>query len=192
MLINASKNEYTILEEEAKTPIALNRKKTDELYTILAEKFAEIGNILMYEDDSAEARFLEENVLSDYALDSIDCDTIKNLSADILKLLEKLQNGKDKIPEPEELMTLEDIGFKQEWGSKYFYEKVLEDSDEITIVEELQIKGKPLYRKRTTVWTKIKGGRESKEIIYEDLKLDKKLRKIVKNTKEKIDSKSCN
>lgn len=185
MLINASKKEYTILEEDSKTPVVLDRKKADELYSVLAEKFSEISNILTDAEGTEEEIFLDDKVLSYYTLDSLNYNVLNEISEEIRTLLERLQNGKDKIPTPEDLMVLADIGFKKEWGTDHFYEKVLEDTEEKTVVEELQIKGTPLYRKRTIIWTPIKGGRESKEIIYEDLKLDKTLRKIIKNTKSK-------
>ena len=52
--------------------------------------------------------------------------------------------------------------------------KGVEDTNEKEVVEEVVFLNKILHRKRTIIW---------KEITYESLKVDKRLRTIVENTR---------
>ena len=98
-------------------------------------------------------------------------------------LIQELAENDDDIREELYYTTLKDLGFEPDFHANFRWEKVVEDTNEKEVVEEVVFLNKILHRKRTIIWKEIEHGKSSKEIIYESLKVDKRLRTIVENTR---------
>ena len=68
-------------------------------------------------------------------------------------------------------------------------EKIIEDTDEKEVVEEVLFLDRVIYRRRTTIWEKTSWGKSSKEINYETIRLTNKMKMICENTKREFDIK---
>lgn len=97
---------------------------------------------------------------------------------------ERLAECDDDIPSYEDSETVLDAGYRAEtYGHNAIYVRVIEDSDEREVVEEVVLRDDGvLHRMRTTIWEEVPGGRHSKEIRYEDLPLDERLGRLARNT----------
>lgn len=115
-----------------------------------------------------------------------DEESLLDLKKYLEEIQKELENNDDEVLSEEELINLRDKEFKRIFGYEAvsLWEKVLEDTDEREVVEEISIRDGQIYnhRKRTTEWEKTEYGRTSKEIIYEDLPIDEELRKLARNT----------
>lgn len=112
---------------------------------------------------------------------------LDQLIAEIEQCRIQLHTEDDYIPSYEESETIFDAGYREEWIDSGVYAKVLEDTEVQEIVEEIILKyEKPIYRKRTTFWEKVSGGRHSKEILYEDLPISDDIARLINNTKRKL------
>lgn len=126
-----------------------------------------------------------------WELDNQDSDEgkfyiFRSILRDIEDLKEILTH-EDEITPKEDLLTLEDIGYKPFYGGKEgFYEKMLSETFEQEICEEvfLNVDGKPLHRKRTIDFEKTDYGKSSTNITYEELPIDDELRKVIESTIE--------
>ena len=115
-----------------------------------------------------------------------DEESLLDLKKYIEEIREELENNDDDVPAEEEIVNLRDKGFKRIFGYEAvsLWEKVLEDTDEREVVEEISIRDGEIYnhRKRTTLWEKTEYGRASKNIDYEDMPINEELRALVRNT----------
>lgn len=107
-------------------------------------------------------------------------DLLDNLS----RLREEMSKGNAEFGK--KTVFLEDLGFRAvSWGNINIYEKVLEDSDEKEVVEELQWFNNTLHRRiRTTYWEHEPGCKRSVKIKYKKLPIGKKLLKAYEETKK--------
>ena len=193
MLTRQSGRNY-IYKTEYDVPTAINKKKTDEALQKLYTHFNAIREELkeLYDYNYDIYKLIDEVVFSYACLDVDDgkCWKISCTADEIENLQEKLKTS-DEIPEIDDILTLKDIGYRQESPfEKEWWTKILEDTDEKEIVEEIILKDTPIRRERKTIWEKTDYGKSSKEINYKTLKISKKLMKAIENTKKEIAEKS--
>ena len=178
---------YRILAEDSHLPeevpqgdadgfLARLQDSLDELRGVLAEAHGR-GDILG--DVVAELMGAACIEYDDGRAWHLDC-----LSEEVSRMRETLATCDDDIPSYEDSETVLDAGYRAEmYGDNGIYVKVLEDSDKQEVVEEVVIRGdEPAHRVRTTVWEAIPGGRHSKEIRYEDVPIDGRLARLIRNT----------
>lgn len=169
-----------------KYPTIVNKDKLDYWLEKMEDYLESIGDAMIRlhdsedEDDHAVYDILNMCMYDDFA----DGRNYKlgDMIGDIISLRANLESDDDIAP-IEDLWTLEDEGYYHHWGDKC-YEKVIENSEEKEVVEEIWLDHrKPRRRLRTTIWEQIdKNGKHSKDIRYEDLPIDEKLAKTINNT----------
>lgn len=117
-------------------------------------------------------------------------DRLKCLASDLAGLKEILRTHRDEIPAPEEVMTLEDYGFRPGYFSSRYrskWEKDLEETEEKTVTEEILLfEEKPMRRIITTLWKNEPHGRSSTSITYRKLPMGKKLSLAAENSRRKF------
>lgn len=170
-------------------PTVVNKDKLDYWLAKMEDYLESIGDamIRLYdsedEDDNAVYHILN-SCMYDKFEDGRNYQ-LGDMIGDIISLRANLESDDDITP-VEDLWTLEDEGYSHYfgWGGKYYYQKVIEDSKEREVVEEIWLDHrKPRRRLRTTIWEQIDGnGKSSEDIRYEDLPIDENLAKIIDNT----------
>ena len=186
--------DYIVLKDDERFPVKVNRKKTDRAILQLVQNFVSVSHLLkkLYNDDY-EIYKLVEDVLEDSGI-SIDEGRLWHVDYSVENLndlLDVLKSHDDDVKPKVEIETLEDLGFRSfaDFGGRYLYEKVVEDSYDAEVSEEVvEVKDGVLWhRQRTTVWKpydRNSGGRESDKILYKRLRMTKKLEKAYWNSKK--------
>ena len=181
------RNYYRILLPDDRKPDRLGRKKTDAVLKKLSSSLQNVADIMddLYNNNYPLYRLVCSEAFSDAC---IEFDDGKNWKLDWLisglhKLQDTLSTHDDDIRPDPEYVTMYDLGFKNEYRDGTFWEKVIEESDEKSVVEEVQTQvSPPLRRLRTTIWEKTDYGKSSKSITYKKLSLTKEIRKAAENT----------
>lgn len=182
-------DKYRILMDDSRFPIEVRQAELDYHLTELKSRIEDLIAYLhdMYDTDSGIEQIIEEVMAS--SMMDYSCGhswKLDNLVHEIEGLQSQLQEDCDDVPSVEDIETIEDYGFHNFYDRR-FYEKVLEDTEEKEVVEEIVLKyNPPLYRKRTTIWEKTDYGRTSKQIIYEDLILSDDMLRLIRNLKREI------
>ena len=193
MITKQSGRNY-VIKTEYDMPTVINKKKTDEALKKLYTHFNAIKEELkkLYDCNYDIYNLIDETIFSYACLDTDEgkCWKISCVADEIENLQEKLQTS-DVIPEMEDILTLKDIGYRQESPfEKEWWTKMLEDTDEKEVVEEIILRETSIRRVRETIWENTDYGKSSKEINYRTLKIGKKLMKAIENTKKEIEEKS--
>ena len=181
-------NTYRIMRLDDRLPVELNKEQTDEsiekIKTAIHAINEEIKNL--YHENYDLLSFLDSEVFEPASL-NVDDGKIWNLNyAEYVldEIQDSLKSNDDNIPEIDDVLTLEDDGFrKMDYGRHDLWEKVLESNNEKEVVEEILLFEKPIRRIRTIFWEIHPGVKSSKEIKYEELEIDEKLLKHINNTK---------
>ena len=190
MLSRQDNGVYTIAEDEYdKYPVVVNKELMDNSIQGLLSDFQTLLDTIkkLYDEHEDVYHVLIHN---SYSLENslkIDEGTSRVLDCiidELSSLKLKLDTYQDYIKTKDELWTLEDEGFRCSYCSDGFlqYEKVIEDTDEREIVEEILTTSPILYRKRTIEWELTSHGKHSKSITYEDLPLTTELKQYISNT----------
>lgn len=186
---------YIILNNDDKYPVKINKKKTDKsidrLLTSLTTFCNEVKDI--YKDNYGLYSILGGSL--DYMThgdwDEGHCWRLNSMLEDLETLKNNLASNNDEIPDIEDVVTLDDLGYSiplQCDSSPLFWEKKIEDTEKREIVEEIWCFQEPIRRIRTIEWEKTDYGRTSKKISYKKIPIGKKLMKAIKNSiKEKTD-----
>ena len=165
-------------------PVRINKKETDAALKKMNHALTDLIDVFR---DAYEHNVDLYDILKESFFD-FDISEGKSWRFDYAKrtcdeMIQSLSENDDDIKDELYYTTLKDLGFKQDYAEKYFWEKILEDTKEKEVVEEVLFLDKPVYRKRTIIWEKTNYGRSSKDIIYEDMKINKKMKMIIENTK---------
>lgn len=187
------KRDYCILKDGERFPIRLNKKKTDHIISSLIHKFGSLENVLedIQREDSDIGNFVLNTVLRSlynmsYYSDAQDFQyQIQNVLKDLVDLQEFLKTHDDEIKPEEEVVLLSDLGYKKDYVGK-LWGKILEDTDEKEVTEEILLYEKPLRRIRTIIWEKTDYGKSSKSIRYKKMPIGKKLEKAIENTQNEV------
>ncbi len=183
------KRSYVVLLDEERFPLKLNRKRTDKALLELSADFGKISNIMKtaYNTDYNLYVFLRD-ILSDSSTFDFDEGRDWRLE-EIFKSIEQthkeLLTNHDEIKSEEEVLTMEDLGFRSFSFRPIMYEKLIDDTDEKEVTEEVfEWEGKLRHRFRTTIWEKVSYGKSSKEIKYKEARITKRLATAYANSKE--------
>ena len=175
---------YAILAEWMDKPVRINKKETDDELKKLSRALTNLADVLhgIYSNNEDLYHILKESFFDSDISEghSWRLDHAKRTCDD---LIQELAENDDDIREELYYTTLKDLGFEPDFHANFRWEKVVEDTNEKEVVEEVVFLNKILHRKRTIIWEEIEHGKSSKEIIYESLKIDKRLRTIVENTR---------
>ena len=183
---------YVILYDDDRVPEKINKNKVDGALKKLETALKSIQDVIdkAYDDNYNLYRMLDKCIFDYYpyctGLDDGKCSTIDSMLYSVRQLQETLKED-DEIPDYKEAyensILLEDLGYKNSWGGRRgVWEKVLEDTDEKEVVEEIQRFEDPLRRIRTTYWEKTDYGKSSTSITYKKLRIGKKLMRAIENT----------
>ena len=188
MLTKRDGENYIIAQDKNdKYPIEINQKVMDESLKTLQDALITIADVMqdLYSDGYYNLYHLFNDHIFAEEFDSGDNWGL-NDSISFLKELKYKLTTDDEITPYEELETLEDRGYKLYHPyDKNWYEKILVDSDEKEVADEISWdKGRHILhrRLRTIVWEKTDYGRTSKSIDYEELPIDDSLMKCIRNT----------
>lgn len=147
--------------------------KLNELFTDLYEGYGTTERVMK---DILDRSCLDVSSFGNWKLG----DLLYNL--DVLET--DLQESDDEISSYEDAELITDRGYVQEWHDSGIYTKVLEDTDDREIVEEVLLReGSFVHRKRTIEWELDGTSKHSKSIIYEDLDINDDLRKVLENSR---------
>ena len=202
MLSRTEGRNYIILGPGEKIPSKINKKKTDKKLEKLQAALNTIRDELQdtYESDYRLYDLLQDEIFSrcecSYReMNSGSIGWIEDVIYSISELKENLSKD-DEIPEKESITTLYDIGYQRTHllSDACFWEKILENTEEKEVVEEIVYSDNPgekdhgiklTRRIRTTMWEKTKYGKASTSITYRKLRIGKKLAKVIENTRLK-------
>lgn len=191
MLSKIEGRNYVFLLDGDRFPVKVNRKVMDRALLDIEVSFKKVQLLLkkLYETDYAAYAFIRDMVLgndSRFDLDDGSSFLIDQVVDNAVSVHERLLTGNDEIKSQEEIETLEDLGYHWYGGglAHVMYEKVLEDSDEKEVVEEIQQSGDKMVRRiRTTLWKKTNFGKSSVSITYKKIGNTKRLVKAFFNSK---------
>ena len=160
----------------------LNKRKTDKILKTLADSLKKISDCLQTE--VKEDMDIYDFIRVLFYDDNFDEGTVKALLSDVNYAQEVLATHNDTIEDRMSVIGLENLGYKPlHWMSRPFFEKVLEDTNEKEVTEEIQCyNGTMLRRLRITLWETKPGVRSSKSIRYRKLKIGKKLLRCIQNS----------
>lgn len=187
---------YRMLADDSHLPEEVPQDETDEAIARLGDALQAFRDALV--DIHRRHDVLDDIVVNLMSSACLDYDEGREWHLDCLadgieRLQEELAECDDDIPSYEDSETILDIGYKPEtYGDNGIYAKVIEDSCEQEVVEEIIIThDEPIHRKRTIVWEPVPGSlysRHSKEIRYEDLPTDERMSRLIRNTKAMRDA----
>lgn len=187
MLTKHEGRNYVILYERQTVPEKLNKNKVDKSIDKIENAAKIIADELtfLYENDYEVYRFVCDEIFDccSHAVDEGKSEYINELLWNIDNLKETLSTDDEKLPE-EELITLPDLGYHKGFPRREgIREKSIEETEEKSVIEEIQmVDGSPLRRVRTINWEKIEGGRQSTSITYRKKPIGKKLLQVIQNT----------
>ena len=193
MKSKVDKKDYCILLEGDRFPFKLNRKKMDRALSDLIQVFSSTGKALdSVCNETPDIWYFICKMAFDleyyYNWRTNEYDLkgrVHKALEDLEELQEQLKTHDDEIPLYEEIVTLRDLGYKEDPVSRHrLWENIREDTDEQEIVEEILLLDEPVRRLRTTLWEKTSYGKSSKSIRYKKLPIGKKLAKAIENTKK--------
>lgn len=178
---------YRILADGEHLPEEVPQDETDMLLDRLMTSLQGVADALL------EIRLhdvVDDMVADAMAGSSLDYDNgsewhIDRLIDELGQLQANLADGDDDIPSYKDSETVLDAGYRTEWYGcdNGIYTKVLEDTDEREVVDEVILTlDKPVYRRRTITWEAVTGGRHSKDITYDDLPIDERMARLIRNT----------
>lgn len=184
---------YRMLADDSHLPEEVPQGETDEAIARLGDSLQAFRDALA--DIHSRHDALDDIVVNLMSSACLDYDDGREWHLDCLadgieRLQEELAECDDDIPSYEDSETVLDAGYSPEmYGDNGIYTKVLEDSYEKEVVEEVVLRGKePFHRVRTTIWEPVPGGRHSKEIRYEDLPIDERMARLIRNTQAMRDA----
>ena len=179
---------YRILLDGERFPVEIGRGKWEmTVYHFgMALEDLRIQIKSAYDEDDALYKVFR-TILDNAGLHCSDgkVSELDNLSYAFQTVQNIIEESSDTVPAREEIETLEDIGFHRHWNYDDFYEKVIEDTDEKEVVEEVVFIGDfvgVIHRLRTTIWDTSKYGKSSREILYDVLPIDDDLQRHIDNT----------
>ena len=166
----------------------VNAKKMDAALEGIRKHLQAVADIL------EDADYDTARILTTYCLEYLSDDFSEgkswriNCSIDTIKELQEQLKSDDKIPEEKKiktLHTLEDEGYVL-WSmpddkKRVHYEKPIENTRDVEVTYEAILPDN-ILRKRTTFWEKTDYGRTSTEIKYQNMKVSKKMEKIMNDT----------
>lgn len=188
---------YVVLYDDDRFPVKINKKRLDSSLINLNISLKKIQLLMkeLYQTDYDAYAFIRNNVFDyqHFDFDEGSSFLLDNAIDTISSLHEWLLTNHDEILPREEVETLEDLGYQWFGGgfAHIMYEKILEDTDEKEVVEEIQeVDGKMLRRIRTTLWEKTHYGKSSLSINYKKIGNTKRLVKAFLNSMAKHKKKS--
>lgn len=190
MLSRKEGRNYVVLRAGERIPLKLNAKRLDGRLGRIEKALETIGKELKdaYRSDYEEYALLREEIFENagsyVSFDEGKCSIVDNLLYGLRQMKETLAGEDDEILPEEEVVTLRDFGYEELYRGYGIWEKVLENSEEREVVEEIQRLEDPLRRIRTTNWKRTDYGKTSTSITYRKLPIGKKLAKAIENTKK--------
>ena len=185
---------YVILGSDNMVPIKINKNRTDRKLNRLKSALSTIQKELAdaYNEDSDLYTILRDEIFDGYDTRGLydgRSGWVDDVLYRISDVQETLDGEDDEIPEEEDIITLEDIGYADArlYGCR-IWEKTIEDTEEKEVTEEIicgnakNPDATPIRRVRTTLWEKTEYGKASISITYRKLRIGKKLRKVIDNT----------
>lgn len=181
-------DKYRILREGEHLPEEIDKEVLDSVLNRLKTAAQQMSLVLKEIDNRDDVcRKLVSTLMNSCGLSYDDGKEwhVDYLISELEELEDYLCHSEDKVPAYEFCETIFDDGYQEEWYRSNIYVKVLEDSEEKEVVREILFHdGRPLYRERVTLWENFSGGRRSKDISYQVLEIDDRLRQLIKNTFE--------
>ena len=182
---------YEILKDYERFPVEVDKTFADNALAHLEKDLKDLNEVLkaIYEQEPDLYWILSERLdyFKPFSAEPDSYESFSSMADEVKKVAEELRVGNDTIPTYEETVLLTDLGFKNPTSfDEWWFEKILEDTDEKEVAEEVFLRDEIRHRKRTIHWEKTDYGRSSKEIIYEDLETDEELSNAIKNTKREL------
>lgn len=108
-----------------------------------------------------------------------------------IKTRNKIDNRNKKIKynnkiEDNECTTIAKMGYKESFYGSGIYEKIIENTNEMEIADEIILKDTISRRIRITVWKTTHYGKEAEDIIYKKIPITDDFKKMIDKTIESI------
>ena len=183
-------NNYIYQFDGDRYPEKVNRKKADKMLKRIADALKTIKDeaSAAYENDSSLYNLIENYIFSGFDFDEGQCYRLDEALDSVTGLQEIFATNNDEILLPEEIDTLRDLGYKKHFSHGFFFEKIIEDTEDKEVVDEIQMtKDGPIRRLRTIEYEKTDHGRSSTSIKYKKLPIGKRLMKAIENSLKPVD-----
>ena len=188
MLINNSDGKYNVLEDDKRHPVSFDKETADTVLAKIGDALSDIERTMLnlYRKDPVLYQFLSRNVFEPAGLACAfgSMQEIENASGAVKWLSKIFATYDDIVPTYEDTLNLDDINFKLVAKDPAMWEKIIEDTEERQVTEEIILleDGSITRRNREITWEKVPNGRLSKSIKYTDLPVDDKISGIVERT----------
>lgn len=185
-----TKEYYRIMYDDDHIPVELDKDLVDRRLGNLLESLNAVKNNIkkLYDYEDEIYRLVFEEHYNTLEVDDGISYRLEDLISIVEDIIEKLHNDSDNIDEPAKCVMLSDLGFKPVDYVKDMWEKVIEESDEYDVIEEVLLLSKT-RRKRTTIWEKTDYGKSSKSITYEELPMTEEIEIAANNTQKNLHKK---
>lgn len=196
MLSRKEGRNYLILNQDSEIPVKINRNKLDKKLNRLKKALSAVQKELAdaYDEDSSLYMILRDEVFDGYSTGGLydgKSGWIDDVLYRISSVQETLESEDDEIPDKEDMITLDSLGYRNIYLQEArFWEKTIESTEEKEVTEEIILADRtknpdagPVRRIRTTLWEKTEYGRASTSITYKKLRIGKKLIKAIENTR---------
>lgn len=190
MLSKVDGDEYLFTDNGGRFPFRIEKDKVDSVIESLKYDLQHFNDTMkeLYEEKyNLYALITDELFFSDDDWYDGESYKIKAMENDLKYFQDFLAEDND-IPEYEDIVVLEDLGFeKRVYGPEGVWVKMVQDSEEKEVTEEVwPYNEPPMYRKCSVLWKRIgPGHKQSEKISYDDLEITDELANAIKNTKEK-------
>ena len=185
-------NTYVILRDEDRYPVTLDKKEVDESLERLQHALTELRDVMSetYDSNYVLYSLLSDKLAYSFGFDDGTSWAVNSAIRNVEEAQQFLATHNDQMPTEADIVDLEDLGFRDTgWGrNDGFWEKEIQETDELSVVEEVVIftdkqVGKPtvMHRIRTTEWENMPYGRSSKRISYKKLPIEGRLADAIKN-----------
>lgn len=186
-------NSYIIYDEESgsKFPYKVNRYKTDKSLKSVEKALRSLTEVLrdLYNNEEYDIYHLVADAINyDLEIEEGRSWKLDYALNDIRSLRRKLTE-QDEIPSYEQIVTVEDLGYKLNHvltqGKWLHFEKIITDNEDVEVIRELRLdltgKEPPMHRERTIEFEKFLG-ESVQNITYRKVRISQKLQAAIDNT----------
>ena len=135
MLVNHNSRNYNVLPGDSRYPVKLNKKETDEALGKLILAIRSINETMekLYRENSDLYSLIKDEVFASSSFDFTDGRNwrLKDAENNLSELINYMTSAQDEIPKEEDVLILEDLGFKGDWDNgihePYRWEKTVKN-----------------------------------------------------------------
>lgn len=178
-------NKYRILFDNEHLPEEIEQNTLNNTLSVIQTLAQNLCDMILYaqNNNSTTMKILDEIFQKMNLTSDTQMGQLKELIYHIEQMQQSLAENNDLIPSYEESENICDHGYAEEWIGSGIFERVIEDTDNYRITEEVFcLNGNFVHRKCTIKWELQSYNKHSQEIQYEDLPIDEELIRLLNNS----------